>query len=375
MPEYNTVTPPRTLPPILIYDKSATDFSSNGLRCLTPTVAEVDMEYNKAPSLRLEHPIDDRGVWRDIKLSSIICVPIRYRDEVKRQPFRIYSITKKRQGKSMSILVEARHIFYDLNFDLVQHVDLGIASVSCEDALDAAFANVYRPTGSTDRIASDNFTYSSAISSVLNVQFDYISLTQAIDKIMQQSTQATIIGAAELYVDGFYFSIEHRMEGAKDNAFDISIGMNLAGVTAKYSNDNRANGMYIDGVSSYISNPIAPANKERLELPYDKVVKANLSIPSFIHSGTQTQRYILEYVDKMRTIEASYDVSLVDIPNLDAYKDIKNLGTMEIGDTGTISDEQLGISTEQKLIGKKFDAVKQLTTSVRFGDVKGSILY
>ena len=375
MPTYTTVTPPTTTPPIMIYDKSTTDFSSNGIHCLYPTTAEVEMELNKAPTLRMEHPIDERGVWKDIKLSSIICVPIRYRDQMRYQPFRIFAITKSRQSNSMSITIDARHIFYDLNYDLVQHVDLGLTSVSCENALDAAFENVYRPAGSTDRIASDNFSYSSSISSVLNVQFDNISLTQAIDKIMQQSTQATIIGAAELYVDGFYFSIEHRMEGALDDAFNIAVGVNLSGISATYSNDNRANGMYIEGASAYISNPIEPVNKESLELAYDKVVSTSLSIPEFVYSAAQKQRYILEFVAKMRAVEASFDVSIVDIPNLDEYKDIKNLATLEVGDTGTITDTQLEIQTTQKIIKKKYDAVKHITVSVGLGDAKSSILY
>lgn len=370
MPTYNTVTPPRTLPPILVYDKSATDFSSNGLRCLTPTVAEVEMELNKAPTLRMEHPIDDRGVWRDIKLSSIVCVPIRYRDQMRYQPMRVYSITKTRTGEKATILVEARHVYYDLNYEYIESF-FGVYEDG-STAIQAAFNHAYEPDGSSVPMPHDNFTYDSDLSFVV-VSVEKCSVTQALEIIAHRGGEGFgYLTQAELYVDGFYFSINHRMEGSLDDSFDIAVGINVQGISAKYSNDNRANGFAVtNGESFYISEP---TSLEPLRLPYNKVVPLSPSYPDYVQNPVEEIVYFREFMDSKRELEVSYDISVVDMPNLDGYKDFRKIATLEVGDTGRITDEQFEISTNQKIIKKKYDAIKHLTVSIGLGNAKSSIL-
>lgn len=60
------------------------------------------------------------------------------------------------------------------------------------------------------------------------------------------------------------------------------------------------------------------------------------------------------------------------LKNTELYKDFLNLQKCEIGDTGTIYHEELGISTVQKVIKKTVDVITGETTNIELGKLRGS---
>ena len=350
-------------PPIRVYPPDETAFATNGLRCLFPQSAEVTLREQQAHSIRLVHPVDDDGAWKSLQLHNILYVPIEKRGVMTFQPMRIYKIQKQRKnGGKLSITVDAKHVFYDLNSVIVQACT--ISAASCLSAIGSTFSSVYRPTANAQ--ACDAFSYSSDISATASAQYDNVTLTAAL--IGDESSIASLYGG-ELYVDGFRFSINSRMEGALDNAFVLSYAINMIGITATYDADAQYSAVV---GSSGTSSQTRIADAASVGLPFDRTIYAKFSYKS----GTPAQQFsddLDRYADTAKQVNASYQVTFADLSKYDDYSGFANLSTFEVGDTGTVYDEYLDIQTNQKIVEKKIDVLSQTVLSVKLGNIPASI--
>lgn len=350
-------------PPIRVYPPNETAFTTNGLRCLFPQSAEVTLREQQAHSIRLVHPVDDDGAWKALQLHNILYVPIEKRGVMTFQPMRIYKIQKQRQnGGKLSITVDAQHVFYDLNSVIVQACT--ISAAACQSAIGSAFSSVYRPTANAQ--ACDAFSYSSDISTTASAQYDNVTLTAAL--IGDESSIASLYGG-ELYVDGFRFSINSRMEGALDNAFALSYAVNMSGIIATYYTSSQYNAV-VGAYNNSVQTRIEPASS--VGLPFDRTIYAKFSYKS----GTPDSVFAADldkYADTSKQVNASYQVTFADLSTFDEYSGFANLSTFEVGDTGTVYDEFLEINTHQKIVEKKIDVLTQTVLSVKLGNIPASI--
>ena len=359
------VVPARAKPPIRVYEANETSFTGNGLRCLIPETAEVTLKAQQAHSLHMVHPIDDEGAWKMIQLSRILLVPIERRGDMAYQPMRIYKIQKQRQnGGKLSIVVDAKHVFYDLNSVVIGSCT--ISSATCQSAIGSVFSSIYAPTASTQ--ASAPFSYSSDISSTASAEYAFVTATAAL--IGNDNSIADLYGG-ELYVDGFRFSINSRMEGAQDNAFDLAYGINMIGITATYNAESTYSAVI--GQSS-ISDQTLLRTKDpaTISLPFDRTIYAKFSYSS----GTPAQKFSDDmdaYAASVGQVAASYQVTFADLAHTEEYEKFLNLATYEVGDTGKVYDQDLDISTMQKIVEKKIDVLTQTVLSVTLGSVPDSI--
>lgn len=350
-------------PPIRVYPANATTFENNGLRCLFPQSAEVTLREQQAHSIHLVHPVDDDGAWKSLQLHNILYVPIEKRGVMTFQPMRIYKIQKQRQnGGKLSITVDAKHVFYDLNSVLIQTCT--ISAAACQAAIGSAFSAAYRPTENAQ--ACDAFSYSSDISTTASAQYENITLTAAL--IGNDNSIASLYGG-ELYVDGFRFSINSRMEGAIDNAFALSYAINMTGITATYDADAQYSAVV---GSSGTATQTRISSAATVGLPFDRTIYAKFSYKS----GTPAQQFsddLDKYADTAKQVNASYQVTFADLNKFDEYGGFDGLSTFEVGDTGTVYDEFLDILTNQKIVEKKIDVLTQTVLSVTLGSVPASI--
>lgn len=360
-----TVKPVKTLPPIRIYGAAEKLFTTNGLRCLSPQSAEVTLREQQAHAIHMVHPLDDEGAWKTIKMSRILYVPIMYRGAIKCQPMRIYKIQKQRQnGGSLSIAVDAKHVFYDLNSVMVQACT--ISSLACQAAIAAVFSNVFRPTANAQ--ASDSFTYSSDIAATASAEYSNITATAAL--VGDESSIASLYGG-ELYADGFRFSINSRMEGAQDNAFRLAYNYNLTGITATYSTESTYSAVVGESnISQTVqTRTVDPAT---LELPFDRTIYAKFSYQAGTPAGKFTSD-LDNYAADNAKVSASYQATFADLSRTDAYHDFAALESQEVGDTGIVYDEDLNINTVQKIVEKRIDVLTQTAISATLGSTPASI--
>lgn len=355
----------QNFPPIRIYKATEQQFTDNGLRCLFPQSAEVVLREQQAHTIHMVHPVDSEDAWRTIQMSRILYVPIMYRNAIKYQPMRIYKIQKQRQnGGNLSIIVDAKHVFYDLNSNMVQACT--VSSLACQAAIAAVFSNVFRPTANVQ--ASDSFTYSSNISAAASTEYSNISVTAAL--VGDENSIASIYGG-ELYADGFRFSINSRMEGAQDNSFRFAYNYNLVGITATYNTEQTYSAVVGQSNISTAAQ-VRTVDPATLELPFDRTIYAKFSY----RSGTPPEKFtddLNNYAAESAKVRASYQVTFSDLPRTSEYSDIYSLESQEVGDTGTVYDEDLDINTTQKIVEKKIDVLTQTTLSVTLGSTPDSI--
>jgi phage-related protein len=80
-----------------------------------------------------------------------------------------------------------------------------------------------------------------------------------------------------------------------------------------------------------------------------------------------------DYWKQYSQIQVSYTVKFANLHNTELYKDFINLKNYNVGDSGTIYSEELGISTYQTIIRKEYDVLNDEVTSITLGNFQGSV--
>lgn len=351
--------------PLMVYPPTEKYFANNGLRLLSPTVAEHTLEIQTAGSIHVEHPIDSDGDWKTLIPGYIILAPVPYRSTVHWQPFRIYRRTKKRADGAPFVSVDALHLLYDLNYVLLK--DVRPTNLSCQAAIQWLFDHPYDPYGQA-ALPLDNFTFFSDISALASAEYQWKTLTGAL--IGEDNCVLTRWGG-ELFVNGTYFSICSPMESSMQDAFHIAYGLNLSEVeeTLDYTNtfsqlvatDNFGN-------QAHASIPLSYNG-----LPFEKTLHAVFSYSDDLTAQERSTRFgsdFSKYMAQIQEIEASYSVRHKDLPADDPFQ---QLASYEVGDTGIIEDSELEISTTQRITKAVTDLLTGERISTETGNVRRSI--
>lgn len=360
LPKINYCLPVRHLTDeICVYDMKETDFSHWGLRILTPTACSITEELNGLYELELEHPVDAEGAWKSIIDLNII--------KACGQLFRIYRKIKSMDSSgNFFVKVNARHIFYDLNDRLL--LDIRTPEYNGQGIISFLLSSAYKvdkqPMGYdfsgasdiTDTYYSEYYNNVSIVSALLGAENSFISSL-----------------GGELYRDNFEFSINKRREHSEDNAFSIIYGRDMLAIeeTVDYSDictyliavDNFGSvrhqwWKYENSTSAYFPHAVI----KYLQFNYDD---ASTSVERLIRDSRT-------YFEAHCFPDINYSVTFANLKNTELYKDFLNLQKCEIGDTGLVYHEELGISTVQKVIRKTVDVITGETTSIELGKLRGS---
>ena len=339
-PEYH-VDPVKQKSYISVYDSKETDFEHNGLRILCPTVCEITEELNGAYELTLTHPIDTDNNWLYLNEFNII--------KTQGQLFRIYKRVKSMAGDSVTVY--ARHIWYDLLANFVE--DVRPTLLNGQGAIDWILGKTHE---------EHNFTGTSDIAE-LNTAY-YMDMSPVMAFLGADNAFITRWGG-ELYRDNFNFSINTRR--GKDNAFNIRYGVDMLDIeeTVDYSEfcttliaeDNFGNRIKIFSPP----NPAPYRHVKKLIFNYD------------VNDRARLQADARAYMDIHAKPLINYKVTFANLKNLDGYKDFINLQRCELGDTGIIHNERLGISNVQKIVKKTVDGITGDVISIELGTAKGTI--
>lgn len=353
--------------PLIVYPAHETLFASNGLRLLSPTVAEHTLEFGQAGSIHVEHPIDSDGDWKSLVPGHIIYAPIPYRGEVRWNPFRIYRRTKKRADGTLSVSADALHLLYDLNYVLLE--DVRPTDLNGQDAIQWLFDRPYDPYGqAAAKLPLRNFTFSSDITEQSSAEYQWKTMTGA---LIGEDNSILARWGGELYVNGLYFSICKVMEGSLQNAFHIAYGLNLAEITETMDYTNTFSQLVATdnyGNQAHASIPLAYNG-----LPFEKSLHAAFSYSDDLGSAANGKRFgddFAKYMGIIQAVEASYSVRHRDLPEGHPFQ---QLAGYEVGDTGIIEDSELEISTTQRITKAVTDLLTGERITTETGNVKRSI--
>lgn len=353
--------------PLMVYPADEYQFISNGLRLLSPTVAEHTIEFGTAGSIHVEHPLDADGDWKSLLPGHIIRAPVPYRGGTRWQPFRIYRRTKKRQNGTPLVSVDAMHMFYDLNYVLLE--DVRPENKNGQDAIQWLFTHPYDPSEQAEeKLPLRHFTFYSDIDTLATSYFEWKTMTGA---LIGEDNCILNRWGGELFVNGLYFSICKVMEDSLQNAFHIAYGLNLTEVeeTLDYTNtfsqlvatDNYGN-------KAHASIPLSYNG-----LPFEKTLHAAFSYSDELQGPEQGLRFgsdFAKYMGIIQEVEAHYSVKYADLPADDPFQE---LASYEVGDSGIIDDSELGISTTQRIMKTVTNLLTGERISTETGNVKRSI--
>lgn len=353
---------------VVIFDKTATDFSSRGLGVLKNTICCKPFEYkNGAYECYLEYPIMDEKADLIQYENIIYCnTPRGY------QPFRIYQISKN--DNDMVLEVYAMHIFYDLKDNLIE--DTNIVGASAVNAIDQILSKTQY---TTPFVAGGDYT------------------TTANSRLVRKNPADAIIGDDDN-------SIINRFGGEieRDN-FNIKIhekyGENR-GVVVKYAKD--ITGLEVKCDMSTVVTRIMPEGYNGFFLPekyvdsslinnytHPKIAEYDFSVKvkgyyegddeDIIQNTGEGYKKLRELSKKLFTEEhidvpeTTVSISLVNLKKTNEYKDLSVLVTIYPFDTITIRHKPLGVDIEVQMNYWQYDSLNDEYITMEFGNAKNNI--
>lgn len=346
---------------ITLFERNETDFSSCGLAVLNNIVqyATVEQTLNGGWFVNLTVIKDNLEKYKLLEIERIITLHTPY----GYQPFRIVSIEKSGE---YTIMVYARHIFFDLNKRLINYVT--------DREVSGAFL-VADIQNNIDIRTRHNITSNITAQKVIN--WEHLNVVDAL--ISDDETSFLTMFGGELYINGWDASINTSI--GKDRGVIIQYGKNVIGVNCVINTDNMctrirptgSEGIYADFVDSDNVNNYANVYAKAINFSDVKVKFKENSDEGFETleeaQGELTRLARLYFQDNKCDVPTfSFDIDFINLKNAAEYKKYAVLETMYLGDTITIRVDHLDINTQQKMISYVYDAITHSITNVILGD-------
>lgn len=230
---YITIYTPRSVGGQTVYPSieemvDGTGATTNGDAVLLPVSCDYPDNLNGMRSVSIVHPIDEEGRYKYIRIGAIV--------KVMGQLFTVMSVDERWNGNSGQISFYAEDVFYQQNDKYIYPrlpetgAQIRLIGFSGQHALNTidSFSRDEARTGSF----SYPFTHSSDLPQFPLDDYWIMPIDNGCTPIEAILGSGGLIECkgGELYRDNFYYSINERMEGASDHAFDIRIGKNLTGI-------------------------------------------------------------------------------------------------------------------------------------------------
>lgn len=347
-----------------VYESTDISLTGNGMGGLVPSECLITEEINGQFELAMIHPVDPHNKWLKIQLNNIIVVPTHRGD----QCFRIYDIdTTAIDG---SVVVAARHVFYDLLNNFIEEVSID------------------NQVGSTAGIQMLNACqYESLFSFFSNViLFKSTTLTRVnpVQALIGDTDGSFInVWGGELIRDNWDIDINVRM-GA-DNGAKITYGKNLTGLRVTKNTKDIVTRIY----------PICQgAGNTLITLPekyIDSDLIANYPMPiigsiKYTDIGVGSDDYPTEedVWTEMRARVAALYANGIDRPKLTFKVEMADLSKTEeyalfaqtpiaLGDDVTVVYPPLEITQKMRVVSVVWDALNRRYKSLVIGDKSASL--
>nr|DAG79987.1 MAG TPA: tail protein [Caudoviricetes sp.] len=355
---------------IQIYKKKNTNFSKNGDSPIFPSSAVVNAELNGAWTLELEHPIDDRGIWKFIEEETVIKVPSFNGDQL----FRVRKIEKSDSG----IEAKAEPIFLD--------------------AKDDCFLTDVRPTGKNGQQALDimcaankKYTAESNITRATTAYYQYKNLISAING--DDSNSFINRWGGEILYNNYKVIINERVGG--DYGVELLYGKNIKadGLTEeidmsdvvtriypkayngyKMSKDGYVDSLLIGNYPTVKADAITFSDVKMREDAQEDDEKNGVIVcdTQAELDNALIQKCRDQFAAGIDKPKVSISADMILLQDTDQYKDYKVLESVSLGDTTHCKHSKLGIVTDIRVIALEYDCIQKRVTSVELGDFKSN---
>ena len=343
---------------IQIYSPDNTDFKKNGT-VLMPEECTLSMEINGSWTVDISNPLDDR--FQNIVENAVLKVPTPYGQQL----FRITQMDKSDTGVSAT----AVPIFLDAQND--------------------TFIYDQRPTDKNGQQALDiilNGTRYTGHSNIDKISTAYYQMKNAVECISSDDDNAFLKRwGGEIRYSNYDIYINDRL-GA-DNGMRVEFGFNLNGITedidmsgvvtsiipVSYNGHTLPDGETVDSpnINKYPVKYIRQIRYEDIKLAEDtQEGEEDVTVCDTMEElyDALRSRASQEYDSGIDTPSITYQVDMIDLAKTQEYAHLKQLVTVNLGDTVHVRHRRLGIETTARVIAMTYDCITQSPASLTIGD-------
>ena len=344
----------------ILFDKTATTFTTNGLGRLDCHECKVTEERNGIYELELS--IAESALHADqIEMNSIIVVKASQNSGL--QAFRVYRMTKPLNGV---FKVYAQHISYQLSMIPTMPFSVAASSSACQSTLTALISNAvetcpFTMTTDVTTVASYNQTVPSSIRSRLG------------------GTEGSVLDqfGGEFEWDNYDVTL-HRNRGTTTPTVTLRYGKNITDLNQEeniantitgivpYWADNEGNVVTLP--EKVIDSPYASSYPFRRTVPYD-FSNAFEEEPTELQLRTKAQAYVANIGVPVVSIKLSF----VNLADTEEYKDIAPLQSVNLCDLINVQFEKYNISTTAKIVKTVYDVLGEKYESLEIGSLRSNL--
>lgn len=338
---------------IRLYDRKATDFSTNGIKVLQPISCIVTEQINLEYSLLITMPKGDTSIQNE----SIISAPTPKNGN---QLFRVFDTSIDAFGNNE---YRAQHIFYDLREHFLEDVR---PSGSAQAALGALLSGTGF-SGETDLTTSSTSYY------------EMMGTVEALLGGDSNDEDNAFINRWGGEIERDNFTVRAKRHIGEDRNVTIRYRKNLTGLTVETDMTTVVTRIYPTGRGA--------DGQTLLKLPEKFVDSPYLN--SYVHPRTRRVDYSDIQVGDNMTQDAAYDAlrtaaqgdfangidkptlnAVVEFVPLETTEEYKNLAVLEkvyLGDTIHVYHEPLGIQLDTEVMKYEYDCLAQRYISIELG--------
>ena len=347
----------------ILFDKTATDFSTNGigrLECLTCIVTE---ERNGIYELEASIPVDGSHA-SDVAMDSIIGVIPH--DGGNIQGFRVYQITKPIDGK---FTVYARHISYQL---------LDIPAMPFTVQADPTACATTLAQLKTKAVETCPFTFWTDVTTAGN----YNQTVPAAIRTRLLGTEGSVLDqfGGEYEWDNWDVKL-HSSRGrlAISTGITLRYGKNITDLNQEENISNVVTGVvpyWADSDGNLVTlTEKAVYSQYASQYPFKRTVPLDLSdkwedAPSESTLRTAAQAFVNS--SELGLPKVSIKVSFVALWQSEEYKDVLPLQRVQLCDEINVVFEKYGISRTAKIVKTVYNVLKERYDSIEVGSIRSS---
>lgn len=338
----------------ILYGSSEQSFSTYGIGVLSDAISCVVTEQrNEGFELEMEYPIT--GIrFSELGMRKIILA--KPSPGKQTQPFRIYRITKPMDG---IVTVYAQHISYDLTGYPVNEFQANTAA--------QAVAGM-----KTNAMVTHPFTFGTDITK----NGEFVSAVPASTRSLMGGKEGSILDIYHGEWEYDRFSVQLKEARGADHGVRILYGKNLTkleqeenisdvytGVIPYWYSENeglvRGSIQYVPGTFDFVRILPKDFSSEYTEKPSPDTLNADAA------------KYIRD--NKIGVPKVSLKISYADLSQASGYEYLKNMESVELCDTVSVSFEKLGISATAKVITTEYDVLLERYRMIEVGDSKETL--
>lgn len=330
---------------VTIFEKNTTEFKGLGLGALLPTSCVVTEKLNGGFELVMEHPYDLYKKWERIRNDNILYASTPRGME----PFRIYKVKPTMEG----IIVNARHIFYDLQDNLsvlVEHT--GSASAALNHLVGSLAYTM-------------PFSFSTDITKSGTMYGEYINPVQALLSDSDDINSFVKAYGGELLRSGFFVAMLGSM--GEDRGVSIRYGKNLIGLEVDEDISELKTRIIVQNDAGTVYTKDSPYINE---YPYPKIYIVGAGNAAINEMRSMAETLLQEGID-LPNINICVDFQT--LSKTEEYKDYSVLEEVQLGDTVTVIHKKMNFSQKRKVISYEWDSLLEQYNSVELGDFISSL--